>query len=130
MLQERYGLLYCRKVIKLILPELLEEVRDLEPVSAPEFLSSYCNVGYVLLGFAIEKVTGESFTSVLQNLVLDPLSMTSTSLTNPEQNKAALREGDTFWNLDLDAYNAFVTKISKPQLTFQALEACTARLQT
>lgn len=41
---------------------------------------SYDNSGYVLLGYIVEKVTGQSYTSYLQKTFFDPLGMTSTGV--------------------------------------------------
>jgi CubicO group peptidase (beta-lactamase class C family) len=41
---------------------------------------SYDNSGYVLLGYIIEKVTGQSYASYLQKAFFDPLGMTNTGV--------------------------------------------------
>jgi CubicO group peptidase (beta-lactamase class C family) len=41
---------------------------------------SYCNSGYVLLGYIIEKVTGQSYESYLKKTFFDPMGMKHTSV--------------------------------------------------
>ncbi len=43
--------------------------------SPPAQKWEYCNMGYVLLGYLIEKVSGRSFTDYMQNEIFVPLSM-------------------------------------------------------
>lgn len=44
---------------------------------------NYSNLNYVVLGHALEKLTGESFASLLRARVLDPLGMTHSQLVAP-----------------------------------------------
>jgi CubicO group peptidase (beta-lactamase class C family) len=46
--------------------------------------ASYSNSGYVLLGLALEEVSGEPWEQVLQHEVLDPAGMVGTSVAPPE----------------------------------------------
>ena len=41
---------------------------------------SYCNSGYVLLGYILEKVTGQSYESYLKKTFFDPLGMKNTGV--------------------------------------------------
>ena len=45
----------------------------------PNYIFSYSNIGYFLLGHLIEKVTGEDYTQFVQRNILYPLAMESSS---------------------------------------------------
>lgn len=50
------------------------------PLAAPGTGWSYCNTNYLLAGLVAESVTGQSFSQLLRNNILNPLSMDSTYL--------------------------------------------------
>lgn len=57
------------------LEEIIERFKD-EPLEfTPGEKFRYCNAGYYLLGYVIEKVTGASYESVLKRQIFDPLGM-------------------------------------------------------
>ncbi len=62
-------------------PELrLRVVRDVlatEPKSAPGTKYAYSNVGYMIAGAIVEKITGQSWESAISNEVFKPLQMNS-----------------------------------------------------
>ncbi len=60
--------------------ELVEHVRYLEPNKPFRTLMQYNNYGYVIAGYLIEKVTGKTFEENIQEILLDPLGMTRTTL--------------------------------------------------
>ncbi|WP_222618460.1 serine hydrolase [Nakamurella sp. PAMC28650] len=49
------------------------------PIFEPGAKFNYSNTNTILLGLVIEKVTGQSFGQVLQQMVLDPLKLTNTT---------------------------------------------------
>jgi CubicO group peptidase (beta-lactamase class C family) len=51
------------------------EMADLEQLTPPGAVYSYCNSGFSLLGRLIEVLTGETFEAALQRLVLKPLGL-------------------------------------------------------
>lgn len=64
--------------------EFIAELDGWEQLHDPGELSSYCNVGWVLLGRIIEKVTGLEYHQALHALVLGPTGLHDT-LADPEQ---------------------------------------------
>lgn len=64
--------------------QLLEDLSGTEAVLPPSFQFHYSNLAYALLGQVIERVTGQSYESVLHTRLLGPLGMTRTGLTPPE----------------------------------------------
>ena len=63
--------------------EFIEAIRSRRPFFAPGLGVRYSNVGYVLLGLVIEKVTGRSYDGWLEGHVLKPLGMSDTG-TDPD----------------------------------------------
>jgi len=79
---------------------------------APGESFAYCNSGYNLLGFIIEKVSGESYWKFLSARLLNPLGMTSTR--NRDQKTIILhrasgyeKENETLINRDPDLTDVF-----------------------
>jgi len=79
---------------------------------APGESFAYCNSGYNLLGFIIEKVSGESYWKFLSARILNPLGMSSTR--SRDQKTVILhrasgyeRENDALVNRDSDLTDVF-----------------------
>lgn len=71
------------------------EVRDLngiEPSSPPGELFYYSNVGYSMLGLAVEKLLGVSYEDALRNRILKPIEMSSatTSISSAIRERLAV----------------------------------------
>src|SRR5205823_4214393 len=72
--------------------------RKLESPPGEKF--SYSNAGYWLLGYLVEKVSGQSYAEFLRLRIFQPLNMTATRLSDPRAvipNRAAaytLQDGD------------------------------------
>ncbi len=60
--------------------DLLDLARTAEPTFAPGDGWSYSNTGYILLGVIIEKVTGKSYASELEDRFFGPLGLSDTHL--------------------------------------------------
>ncbi|RJS20844.1 hypothetical protein DRW03_19410 [Corallococcus sp. H22C18031201] len=57
----------------------VEALRDESPAYPPGTVSAYSNLGFVVVGRAVEVATGEAFSDALRHSVLAPLGMTSSS---------------------------------------------------
>jgi len=71
--------------------QLLELFRGQEPQFKPGEKTSYSNTNYVVLGFIIEDITGDSYTDQLQQRIAQPLDLQNTYYgdgIDPEQNEA------------------------------------------
>jgi CubicO group peptidase (beta-lactamase class C family) len=66
------------------LARYVAELADLEQLTPPGRVYSYCNSGFSLLGRVIEVLTGQTFEAALQRLVLGPLGLEQSFLF-PEQ---------------------------------------------
>ena len=63
-----------------------------EPLtSSPGTTFQYSNAGYTMLGYIIEKITGQPYSTVLENMILKPLNLRHTGydfLSSSDSNKA------------------------------------------
>jgi CubicO group peptidase (beta-lactamase class C family) len=55
---------------------ILAEVLSQPPRATPDTDSLYSNVGYILLGYLCEHLTGQSYADLMQERLFDPLRMT------------------------------------------------------
>jgi CubicO group peptidase (beta-lactamase class C family) len=62
-----------------------------ELVAAPGQVTRYSDVGYILLGRALERAAGERLDRAVARLVLEPLAMTSTFFVDLEQRRRPAR---------------------------------------
>ncbi|MFF2053225.1 serine hydrolase domain-containing protein [Leifsonia sp. NPDC058194] len=60
--------------------QLLHASFALEPIFAPGAKFNYSNTNFILLGEVIQRVTGESYATVLQERILTPLGLTHTAM--------------------------------------------------
>ncbi len=65
--------------------EMLETAKNTPLIATPGTDWQYSDQGYFLLGLVIERVTGNTFESFLQERFLEPLGMTETYLLDQEQ---------------------------------------------
>ncbi|GAB1198373.1 hypothetical protein APSETT444_007692 [Aspergillus pseudonomiae] len=70
--------------------ETLGALAHLPPVAPPGVTPIYSNVGFQILGYIIEKVTGQPFNDVLKSRILHPLALTNTSLHTPSRKALAM----------------------------------------
>jgi CubicO group peptidase (beta-lactamase class C family) len=63
--------------------ELIDAVRELPLKTTPGSKFEYNNLGYVILGAIIEKVSGQTFAKFLHDHILGPLDMKDTNLGGP-----------------------------------------------
>lgn len=65
------------------LAEVVTMLQDTDLAAPPGSLYRYSNLGYALVGRALENVTGEAFVAAMQDVLLTPLGMTSSSFAWP-----------------------------------------------
>jgi CubicO group peptidase (beta-lactamase class C family) len=70
---------------------------------------SYSNTGYLLLGYLIEQVSGQSYEEFLHNLIFEPLEMVNTGLAS-EDTELAIGY----------SYNSFEAPYVNPSLAYSA----------
>jgi CubicO group peptidase (beta-lactamase class C family) len=94
--------------------DLLSYLVHLPQVFRPGEGWQYSSTGYILLGYLLERVTGLSFSELLQRSVLTPLSMTNTGLDLPRHINPGRAYGHTVEDGELvnaanDRLSAFET---------------------
>jgi CubicO group peptidase (beta-lactamase class C family) len=63
------------------------------PAATPPGTYEYSNVGYALLGLALERAAGRPYEELVRELVLDPLGMTSSYLVVPRAERRRMAAG-------------------------------------
>jgi CubicO group peptidase (beta-lactamase class C family) len=89
--------------------EVIDALRKVDHLQFPAGEKyEYSNSGYVLLGAAVERVTGLSLPGYLQRTILDPVGMKNTFVFTQESQKTSrvAKAYNTFG--DLDDYDSFV----------------------
>jgi CubicO group peptidase (beta-lactamase class C family) len=71
----------------------LAALRDVNLQSRPGEKESYSNAGFLVIGFGLERVFGESLQQLLSRVVLRPLRMTSTGFSVPSIDRSRLLNG-------------------------------------
>ncbi|KAI0012456.1 beta-lactamase/transpeptidase-like protein [Xylariaceae sp. FL0662B] len=73
----------------------------------PSFLPfqtpAYSNVGFQLLGYALEAITGQSFQTLLEDTVINPLGLNNTFLRVPDDSRGIIpgNRTETGWAFDI-----------------------------
>ncbi|KAI0416377.1 beta-lactamase/transpeptidase-like protein [Xylaria grammica] len=64
-------------------PQFFQGLRKLPPSFSPFVTPAYSDIGYVLLGYALERMTGKPFQRSFEDRVVRPLNLTRTFWTAP-----------------------------------------------
>lgn len=81
--------------------QLLEAVRTLKPLFAPNQRSTYSNLNFELLGLVLQNVTGLPYEDYMNKAIFAPLGMSTTTLSCPESDEhAVLPIGQNYWDVD------------------------------
>lgn len=65
---------------------------------APKQKSTYSNVNFDLLGLVVENVTGLGYAEYVEQGILRPLGMESSSFIKPNDSVAVLPRDGNFWD--------------------------------
>ena len=89
---------------------LVDEIRQAHVTDPPNTAFSYSNLGYSLLGHAVEQVTGRDFSDYMDEAILEPLGMDSSSFTFKPDMKPRLSKEylngeaqEAIWTRDIPA---------------------------
>ncbi|KAK5689681.1 hypothetical protein LTR97_012680 [Elasticomyces elasticus] len=85
---------------------LIDNLSTAEPVYPSHMDSSYSNVGYDLLGLAIENLTGMAYEDYVTTNIFVPLGLNSTTFDAPSRSMGAIPAGDSQWGAKLGVDNA------------------------
>ena len=81
-------------------------MKNLNPVFAPNFKSTYSNMAFEILGLVIAEVSGMAYEDYIQTHVLDMIGMESSSFKPPRDKVAVLPKGNAwFWDVDEGVHN-------------------------
>ncbi|KAI1205491.1 beta-lactamase/transpeptidase-like protein [Annulohypoxylon truncatum] len=83
--------------------QFFEGLKKLPPSFSPYVTPAYSNIGFTLLGYALEQMTGKSFPDMLQDRVIGPLNLTRTFYSAPNDSLGIIPgdRNETNWALDL-----------------------------
>ena len=77
------------------------------PVFPPNYKSTYSNIAFIMLGFVLEAVTGQSYEEVLSSTILDPLGMHHTSVKKPNDSMGVIPATYNDWSYIAGAYDPY-----------------------
>ncbi|KAF1348293.1 beta-lactamase/transpeptidase-like protein [Lizonia empirigonia] len=69
------------------------------PIFAPNQQSTYSNVAFELLGIVIERVTGQTYRSYIEEAIFKPLNMSKSSLSLPPDEAGVIPSGQNYWDI-------------------------------
>ena len=87
---------------------LVDVIPATEVVSPPGEEYRYSNIGYGILGFALERAAGRPFEVLVQELVFDPLGMDDSRLLVPRSERGAVAAG--YVNVSADSVDPRVPR--------------------
>jgi CubicO group peptidase (beta-lactamase class C family) len=82
---------------RLSLSERVHAAADVHLVTGPGAVFHYCNLNYAILGFIVERVSGQSFGDYVTAHIFKPLAMTHSYASIPVARAAGMPEGSTVW---------------------------------
>lgn len=71
------------------------------PIYAPYTTPAYSNVAYDLLGLVIERASGQSYGDYVQKQIFEPLNMTRTFVTTPNNSVGFISKESNWWGTDM-----------------------------
>ncbi|KAF3036159.1 hypothetical protein E8E12_003041 [Didymella heteroderae] len=93
-----YGTSDCTREV------FIENLLSRRSAYLPNTTPAYSNAAFAILGLVLEAVADSSFDSVLHDLLLTPLNLSSTSISRPEDSTKAVIPGNATisgWDVDL-----------------------------
>jgi CubicO group peptidase (beta-lactamase class C family) len=78
--------------------QALQYVLRTWPVSQSFQTPNYSNQAFQILAYAVEKITGMPFPDIITEQLIEPLNLTRTFVTNPDDESNAVIEAG--WGLD------------------------------
>lgn len=88
--------------------ELFTTLLNNDLVWLPADRAAYSDQAYILLGFALENITGKSYGDVLREKITQPLNLSNTSLDPPPSSSAIIPAGplSSWFRLDIGNFKA------------------------
>lgn len=73
---------------------------DSYPISAVSKTPVYSNVAFTIIALALEEATGKNYTVLLEELVAEPLGLTSTRESPGDDDLAVIPPNENTWGSD------------------------------
>ena len=73
---------------------------DSYPVTAVAKTPMYSNIAFSLIGLALKEATGKNYTQLLDELVAQPLGLSSTRESPGDDDLAVIPPGESSWGSD------------------------------
>ncbi|KAI0483464.1 beta-lactamase/transpeptidase-like protein [Xylaria cf. heliscus] len=73
--------------------QFFEGLKKLPPAFSPFVTPAYSDIGYVLLGYALEKMTGKPFQRSFEDKLVKPLNLSHTFYTTPDDSMGVIPGG-------------------------------------
>ncbi|KAF2731271.1 beta-lactamase/transpeptidase-like protein, partial [Polyplosphaeria fusca] len=70
--------------------EFFEQLGRRNPVHLPNTTPAYNGAGIMLLAYALESLTGKSYEQTLQSVLIEPLKLSGTSYSKPDDSKGVI----------------------------------------
>jgi len=102
-----YKLKACQ--ILTILIEIIRVARSRPKVFEVNDRSTYSNVAFSLLGLALERTTGKSYSEIISSSILETLGMNHTTTKKPKDSAGIIPWGPNDWRRDLDSDAPYVS---------------------
>ncbi|PVH81937.1 beta-lactamase/transpeptidase-like protein [Cadophora sp. DSE1049] len=77
--------------------QLLENMKEIHPVSAPLLRPIYSSHSFTILSYALQNATGQNYTQLLDNLILKPLNLTNTGVSPGDDETAVIPPVQNSW---------------------------------
>ncbi|KAL8965847.1 MAG: hypothetical protein Q9197_006292, partial [Variospora fuerteventurae] len=84
--------------------EILDGLITRPPLFEPNDRATYSNMNFVLLGFALEALSGQSYKEILDQKIFQPLGMERSRLTKPPDGQGVIPNATNDWNADIGTY--------------------------
>ncbi|KAL9583132.1 MAG: hypothetical protein Q9212_002881 [Teloschistes hypoglaucus] len=84
--------------------EVIQGILKRAPVFPPNSQATYSNMAFVLLGFALESLTGLSYADLVKKTIFDPLGMERATLTKPHDWEGVTPNLASDWDADIGTY--------------------------
>lgn len=84
--------------------EVIDGILKRAPLFAPNYQATYSNMAFVLLGFALESLTGLSYADLVKQTIFDPLGMERATLEKPHDWEGVIPNLASDWDADIGTY--------------------------
>lgn len=99
---------YCRIALRysslMSCVEIIDGFTKRPPSFQPNYKATYSNIAFVLLGFALEDMTGLAYADVVQSTIFNPLGMKRATMTKPSDSEGIIPNKTNDWSADIGTY--------------------------